>query len=173
MAMISGTREWAVASINCVLGCPHRCRYCYARAKAKKFKLINNLEEWGTTYHRVRAKEVRKKRKKFDGTVMFPSTHGITPKGFDACMAVLENLFEAGNDVLIVSKPHLECIAEICTKFKEYKDQILFRFTIGAMDDEILSYWEPVAPKFEERLASLALAFGNGFRTSVKCSSRC
>jgi len=164
---ISGTREWSVASINCVLGCPHRCRYCYARARAQKYKLIIELDEWGTTYYSVREAEVCKKRKKYDGTVMFPTTHDITPDTLNSCVTVLENLLEAGNDVLVVSKPHLECITEICAKFEDYKSQIMFRFTIGAMDDEILSYWEPYAPKFEERFASLALAFNNGYRTSV------
>ena len=41
------------------------------------------------------------------------------------------------------------------------------RFTIGAMDDDVLRYWESGAPSFAERLAALKHAHGQGFRTSV------
>ena len=45
----------------------------------------------------------------------------------------------------------------------------MLRFTIGATDDSVLSYWEPGAPKFQERLAALELAHRQGYRTSVSC----
>jgi DNA repair photolyase len=48
-----------------------------------------------------------------------------------------------------------------------YKRQILFRFTIGACDDTVLSFWEPGAPAYGERMASLQYAYENGFQTSV------
>jgi DNA repair photolyase len=98
---------------------------------------------------------------------MFPSSHDITPSSLEACMTVLDNLLKAGNRVLIVSKPHLECIKAICEKFASFKDLILFRFTIGARDDGILSFWEPNAPAYAERRASLQHAFSEGFATSV------
>jgi DNA repair photolyase len=69
--------------------------------------------------------------------------------------------------VLVVSKPHLVCIQRICEEFTQYKDRILFRFTIGAYDNAVLAFWEPGAPTFEERLACLQLAHRSGFRTSV------
>ena len=40
MTMIRGTKEWAVAEINCSTGCPHECLYCYARTKALKNNII-------------------------------------------------------------------------------------------------------------------------------------
>jgi len=43
----------------------------------------------------------------------------------------------------------------------------LFRFTIGALDNEILKYWEPNAPSFGERFDCLQYAFKSGFKTSV------
>ena len=67
----------------------------------------------------------------------------------------------------MVSKPHLECIKRICEELKGYKDQILFRFTIGACDDSILSYWEPNAPCYDERKQCLIYAYSAGFKTSV------
>ena len=112
---------------------------------------------------------------------MFPSSHDITPNNLSACLQVLGNLLVlrevkklkggkkliGGNDVLVVSKPHLDCIKVICQQFGDYRDQILFRFTIGANDDSVLSLWEPGAPTYAERMTSLQYAYENGFQTSV------
>jgi DNA repair photolyase len=68
---------------------------------------------------------------------------------------------------LIVSKPHLDCIEAICQQFGDYREKILFRFTIGACDDQVLSYWEPDAPAYAERKAALQYAYEQGFQTSV------
>ena len=79
----------------------------------------------------------------------------------------MKNLLDAGNRVLVVSKPHLECIRNICNSLGPFKSQIMFRFTIGACDDKILSFWEPNAPKYAERKQCLIYAYEAGFRTSV------
>ncbi|MGD0516409.1 MAG: radical SAM protein [Thermoguttaceae bacterium] len=166
---ISGTKEWSVTSVNIILGCAHRCRYCYARADALRRRQIPDGQVWGETYFTLREKEVHKQRKLVNGTVMFPSTHDIFPEHLDSVLMVIGNILRAGNRILIVSKPHLECIQAICREFEEYREKILFRFTIGAMDNAILQYWEPGAPGFEERLSCLQHAFTNGFQTSVSC----
>jgi hypothetical protein len=98
---------------------------------------------------------------------MFPSSHDITPDNYDACRTVLGNLLVVGNQVLIVSKPHLPVIQALCEEFKSFQAQMEFRFTIGAMDNGVLSIFEPFAPSFGERRDSLAHAFSLGFRTSV------
>ena len=82
---------------------------------------------------------------------------------------VLRKLLDAGNDVLIVSKPHWQCITLICEGFKEHRDKILFRFTIGSTDNDVLAFWEPGAPNFQKRLACLQYAFQTGYKTSVSC----
>ena len=166
---ISGTKEWSVESVNILLGCAHQCRYCYARANALRRKQIPNVQVWGRSYLTLREKEVAKRRKDVGGTVMFPSTHDILPEFLEPSLTVIGNILEAGNRILIVSKPHLECIEAICREFEQYRDRILFRFTIGAMDSSILEYWEPGAPAFEERLASLKHAYRQRFATSVSC----
>jgi len=163
---ISGTREWAVANVNCVTGCEHNCRYCYARFNAvQRFKRVANNDAWEKP--QVREHDVRKSRRKIDGTIMFPTTHDITPAVLEPCVEVLGKLLGAGNHVLVVSKPHLSCIERICSDFTSHKDQILFRFTIGAYDDTILEHWEPGAPRFLERFNALQHAFKQGFDTSV------
>lgn len=116
---------------------------------------------------RVREHDVLKRQPKYPGTVMFPTTHDITPAVLSPCLTVLGKLLEAGNSVLVVSKPHLECIDAICSQYSGYGSLITFRFTIGADDDEILGYWEPGAPKYQERIAALRLAQDRGFTTSV------
>ncbi len=160
-----GTKEWSVASVNCVNGCSHNCRYCYARYNAvSRFSRISG-DEWQTM--RVRPRDVTKKRPKYPGAVMFPTTHDSTPEVLSPCLIVPTNLLSAGNSVLLVSKPHLECISKICEDCVAYREQILFRFTIGADDDQLLAYWEPGAPNYRERLDALKLANEKGFRTSV------
>ena len=100
---------------------------------------------------------------------MFPSTHDITPSNLSYAIQHLHNILSAGNEVLIVTKPHLEVIERLCKEFADYKDKILFRFTIGSKNSEILKFWEPNATSYEERKASLIYAFENGFQTSLSC----
>lgn len=165
---MSGTREWASKSDNCVTGCEHGCLYCYARHNAvDRFRRVKSHEAW--THPVVRQKEVSRRRHKCEGTVMFPTTHDITPAVLDPCMKVIMAHLKVGNDLLIVSKPHPECIDRITSEAEAYKEQILFRFTIGSPYDAVLSLWEPGAPCFTDRLHSLQLAHSQGFRTSVSC----
>jgi DNA repair photolyase len=100
---------------------------------------------------------------------MYPSSHDIRPEHLAENMEFLKHILDAGNEVLIVSKPHLVCIKAICKGFEKYKDKILFRFTIGSADDAVLKFWEPNAPGFKERLACLKWAHKKGYGTSVSC----
>jgi len=117
----------------------------------------------------IRKDVLRKNFKKWPGRVMFPSTHDI----FDispfkeVCFTVLARLLESGNEVLVTTKPKLTIIQEIAHEFDQYKEQIQFRFTLTSINDRVLEFWEPNAPKFKERLASLKYAFTKKFKTSV------
>ena len=163
--MISGTREWAVAEINCNVGCPHDCRYCYARVAALNKGLIDSVSDW--TRPRTINSEVESSRPLYDGQVMFPTAHDIVAENLEEALQVLSRLLEAGNQVLVVSKPSRFCIEQICDRFNEHRQQILFRFTITSRNSDILGFWEPGAPAYQERLESLQLAFERGFQTSV------
>src|ERR1039458_2936037 len=136
----TGTREWADVNVNIIAGCEHRCRYCYAADMAKRFGRIVALDDWGTTCCEVRPAEVNRERKKVNGRIMFPTSHDITPRFLEECVTVLNKLLAAGNEVLIVTKPHLECVERLCQELAAYKDKIVFRFTIGAMDDDLLRF---------------------------------
>lgn len=160
----SGTQEWAEKTVNCCTGCSNNCRYCYARQMAVRFKQVTE-NQWPEA--RVREHDVVKKHRDYRELVMFPSSHDITIENLDACRTVLRNLLVAGNDVLVVSKPDPQCIQALCEDCVDYKDKVLFRFTIGAMSDELLSLWEPGAPSFQDRVQALKHVFNNGLQTSV------
>jgi len=112
-------------------------------------------------------KVITKNFKKRHGRVMFPSSHDITLKSLDNCIIVLKRLLKAGNEVLITTKPNLSCIKKICDSFTEYQSLIQFRFTITSINHELLKFWEPNAPSYEERFESLKYAYHAGFKTSV------
>jgi DNA repair photolyase len=160
----TGFNEWATSTLNITYGCENDCVYCYA-------KLIGYDQGWAERgqWHKpiLRMDQVEKGRRRRKGRIGFPSSHDITPSILEPCLIVLGKMLSAGNQVLIVSKPRDACIRSICESFEDYAEQILFRFTIGSVDNAILSYWEPNAPTFEERRACLRYAFENGFRTSV------
>lgn len=161
-----GTQEWAATNVNIQSGCEHGCLYCYAQCMSARFSRGGGVP-WTTP--RIRKKSIFKGYRKRGGTIMFPTTHDITDKNLSQCLVVLKKMLAAGNEVLVVSKPHLKCIQRICEELKRYKDHILFRFTIGSADDEVLSFWEPYAPPYRERLAALEWAYRQKFKTSVSC----
>lgn len=165
--MITGTKEWATSNLNIATGCEHDCRYCYARHNAvNRFKTVS-ADDWPKM--KVNQAKVDKQYRKRDGVIMFPSSHDITPSILDDYCIVLRKLLEAGNQVLVITKPHLECIREICDSFQDYKKQILFRFTIGTQWIDVSEFWEPNAPTYSERIHCLGTAYKIGFATSVSC----
>ncbi len=159
-----GTKEWADSNVNCYLGCSHDCRYCYAKKMAIRFKRKTE-KTWRIMVPNY--KNIRKGYRKRTGRIMFPTSHDITLKSLDHCRLVLRKLLQAKNNVLITSKPNLNCITLLCKEFESFKAQIQFRFTITSCNDEVLKFWEPGAPTFNERLQSLTLAHVAGFKTSV------
>jgi uncharacterized Fe-S cluster-containing radical SAM superfamily protein len=163
---VFGTHEWANCNANLINGCRHDCKYCYSKEMAIRFKR-KTAENW--KIETVRENALKKKFNKHSGRIMFPSSHDIHPNHLDEAIEFLSNLLLPGNTVLIVSKPHFVCIQAICRKFARYRDKLVFRFSIGSLDSDVLKFWEPNAPNFEERLASLKYAHENGFQTSVSC----
>lgn len=162
----SGTKEWADFNVNCVKGCANDCRYCYAKMIAKRFGRCTE-ENWKNMV--INRKMVDKKYRKYQGRVMFPSSHDIVniPEVKNACFIVLKKLLDAGNEVLVTTKPNFIVTKDIVTKFAKYKPSMQFRFTITSNNNETLEFWEHNAPKYEERHDSLVLAYKEGFKTSV------
>ncbi len=162
-----GTWEWVEAVADCMLGCVHDCRYCYAKAES-----VGNGECTPEGWRRetpipgqlrFRAKSATPQR------VMFPTNHDVTPANLACCLRAIRGLLDRGLETLIVTKPTPACIERICAEFATNRERLMFRFTIGSADDAVLSFWEPGAPAYSARLAALRLAFDAGFRTSVSC----
>jgi len=162
----TGTREWAASNVNIQDGCEHDCRYCYAKTMAIRFKRMT-AENWATP--RLRKHDVARRFTRRSGRIMFPTAHDITDQNVDACLIVLKKMLSAGNEVLIVSKPRLSCIERLCTEIAPFREQVVFRFSIGSANPAVLRFWEPGAPTFKERLASLKAADLRDFKTSVSC----
>lgn len=162
----SGTKEWADYNINCIKGCSNDCKYCYAKIMAKRFSRCTD-ETWKKM--EINESVLRKTFTKYNGRVMFPSSHDIVdiPEIKTACFTIIKKLLETRNDLLITTKPKLSVTEDIIRLFRAFKSQIQFRFTITSLDNRIISFWEPNAPPFEERIESLRYAYGKGFKTSV------
>ena len=160
-------RDWTepANNFNICRGCSNDCLYCYAKPGIN-FRCKVAPGSWHQMT--ILDERVNQTQNLKSGIVGFPSTHDIFPGAvLEAYLTVLGKFLRAGNEVLIVTKPRLDCIKEICSASRFFKDKILFRFTIGAMDDGILQFWEPNAPLYQERKESLKYAHEHGFRTSV------
>lgn len=163
---VFGTYEWADETVNIINGCKHDCKYCYSKSMAIRFKRKTS-KTWKN--EEIRNNGALKYSKKVNGTIMYPSSHDIHPDNLEYHVKFIKILLERENKLLIVTKPHIECIKMICDKFSENKNKILFRFTIGSSDAETLKFWEPGAPDFKERHSSLKYAYKKGYQTSVSC----
>jgi DNA repair photolyase len=162
----TGTQEWACKNFNVCRGCSHDCAYCYAKGMAIRFGRTT-AETWKDQIP-LPAKLPEAGRGK-PTRIMFPSTHDITPECLDVCLDALTRMLSKGHEVLVVSKPHVACIREICKRYPAFREKLMFRFTIGSTSNATLKAWEPNAPAYEERLASLELAHAQGYQTSVSC----
>ena len=179
---VSGTREWAHFTMSCYRGCDNACKYCWALAdKIRKNKnKIDSDKITSANRHipverdwKLFVNALKAGQRKFPGSsrIMFPATHDITPTTVELCIKALKFILDdkAKHEVLIVTKPRLECVKRLCMELGGYKGSILFRFTIGSADDAVLKFWEPEASQYQERLESLKYAFENGFSTSISC----
>ena len=95
----TGTREWSDKSFNCVSGCENDCKYCYAKHNNKRFGMHKG--KWADE---VKVDDIKKAQRKYNGIVMFPTTHDITKSNYRHCLGNLITLLEHGNKVLVVSK---------------------------------------------------------------------
>lgn len=161
-----GTQEWSEHTYNICVGCEHSCLYCYAKPRAAWTKAeLREPGAWAKQQlnpNRSRlGAEVGPK-----GVVMFPTSHDITPNFLEQSLTTILNLLR-NNKVLIVSKPHLSVIKVLCKELKHAKDDIMFRFTICSLNQDLCSFWEPGAPRITERLQCLRYAFDRGWATSI------
>lgn len=173
MVKTKGTLEWAKNNFNISIGCLNDCRYCYAKSYADFYNRVQRAfwcEMYTKPINQITAQLNRLPKPANDPElydVMFPSSHDIHPENLDEAVYAIGNILEKGLTLLIVSKPKIAVISELVYRFQDYKDQILFRFTLTSSDDEMIRFWEGSAPLARERMICLYLAYSTGFQTSV------
>jgi len=126
------------------------------------------MEDW-TQNCRYNMKTITKNYGKRKGRIMFPTTHDITQRNVGECVKVLTKLLDAGNKVLITTKPDSKAMYHLRSKLFDYKDKdlVLLRYTITSVDNGLLRMFEPHAPKLEDRYKALQAAHKHGWKTSV------
>lgn len=164
MKSVRGVGEWAGYSYNCGVGCSHGCRYCFSCSFFVQEGIVASRDIWLNERPNINKINISQR---VDKAIQFPSAHDITPAYLETYCRTLFNILSNGNKVLLVSKPHFECIEHICREFEAFRAQMEFRFTIGSSDPELARYWEPGAPLPEERIRSLVHAVEQGYQTSV------
>ncbi|MGV9141308.1 MAG: radical SAM protein [Promethearchaeota archaeon] len=165
-----GTKEWAYKNLNFVRGCPYNCTYCYAKRMALRFGRIKNEKEWGEW--ELVPKKIKKGYRMLKNptnlhTYMSPTSHDIFLAILPAAITIYKKVLKAGNTLLITTKPNPICIKKLCMGLMDWKDQIMFRFTITSNSGKTLKTCEPYAPALTQRIKALKCARNVGFRTSV------
>jgi DNA repair photolyase len=163
----SGTKEWAEINHNIGKGCANDCLYCYAAAMAANpfFGAWRQRCDWSREELAHNAHKTSYPLKR--DMIMFPTTHDITPFYLPHFIRVATMMLGKGNRLLITTKPRLECVTELLAALAPFRDRVLFRFTVGSLDDGDVRFWEPNAPLPAERMAALDLACVGGWQTSV------
>ncbi len=155
-------------TLNCYVGCSHRCLYCYARYM-KKFK--NRPEDWGYFVDvKVNAPEAlaRQLRKIRPPKEVFMSSicDGWQPleAKYKLARACLKILLETGFEVDILTKSSL--IERDFNLLSAYKTPRL-GMTITTLDKGLQKVLEPYASEPQERLNTLKKAQKKGIKTWV------
>lgn len=163
----TGVYEWAGRKCNLEqTGCPHDCRYCYAKAMAIRFgRATATSWAYPTPTHGAWQNIPRHR---VPGVTMFPTAHDITSANAKVCNLQMHGILSSGDAVLLVSKASVDPLRVMLDGVMDLeRHRIEVRVTIGSADDAVLKYWEPGAPCLTDRLAALQWAHDNGFRTSV------
>lgn len=158
--------ELADFTLNCYVGCSHRCLYCYARYM-KKFK--NRPEAWGYFLDvKINAPEVLSKQikriKPPKQVYMSSICDGWQPleAKFKLSRACLKILLEAGFEVSILTKNSL--ILRDFDLLEAYKTPSL-GMTITTLDKNLQKVLEPYASDSYERINTLKIAQEKGIKT--------
>ena len=160
--------ELADFTLNCYVGCSHRCLYCYARYM-KKFK--DRPEDWGyfvdvkVNAPEILAKQIRKIRPPKE-VFMSSVCDGWQPleAKYKLSRACLKILLEAGLEVSILTKSSL--ILRDFDLLEAYKTPSL-GMTITTLNPGLQKVLEPYASTSDERINTLKIAQERGIKAWV------
>lgn len=156
-----GAKQWGI-SVNCLIGCKNNCRYCYA----ERFAGLRGIspEEWACP--KVKPK-ILEKQWKSGVEYMFPTAHDLFREFLEPCLQLCKNILRNRSTLVITTKPRLPVIEIFCEELKRYLSQITFRFTITSHNDDILRYWEPNAPLYDERVNAVKHAYEHEYKCTL------
>jgi len=155
-------------TLNCYVGCSHRCLYCYARYMQK---LKNRPQEWGNFVEvkinaaqalRRQIKKIRAPKEVFMSSVC-DGWQPIEAK-YKLSRACLKMLLETGFSVSILTKSSL--ILRDFDLLASYKTPSL-GMTLTALEKNIQKALEPYASESLERINALKIAQDKGIKTWV------
>ncbi|MBQ3840043.1 MAG: hypothetical protein II819_08930 [Fibrobacter sp.] len=164
-----GFSEWGNGKYdkrNTVYGCSHKCKYCGVAARASSVHRRSSAQ-WSV--EEVNGAALSAEIQKKDELFIYPTSHDITPEHLDIHLQQIRKILDAGNQLLICSKMHYDCVVAICNANSDKKSQINMRCTIGSKDSSILRWWEPGAPDYDERKSAVKYAYSHGFPCSLSC----
>lgn len=155
-------------TLNCYVGCSHRCLYCYARYM-QKFK--DRLEDWGDFVDvKINAPQILtsqiKKIKPPREVFMSSICDGWQPleAKYRLSRACLKILLEAGFEVSVLTKSSL--ILRDFDLLKAYKTPRL-GMTITTLDHKLQKTLEPYASESLDRINTLREAQEKGIKTWI------
>lgn len=159
----TGTREMADDSVSLFKGCEGGCLACWNTAsEIKRGHLLQNCRTISVPKETFKTPEQMKGKRIF----CFYG-HNISMSNIQIIIEYLLTLLQSGKEVLIVSKPWLECIKLLVDALSNFKDNIIFCHTITSIDDRKLMFMEPGTSLFKERIDSLDFTLETGYVTDV------
>jgi len=161
------------------IGCVNNCLYCASALFAAEYEqnirrgekvVYEKLprDEWHVELFKARAFD--KKIGPTNWVLSFPSSHDVTLFNVTAFIRLGKMMLDAGNALIIHTKPRMDCLTQLLAEFAPWKEMVRLSFGITSMDDSLSSFWEPNAPMPKERLQCLQMACAAGYRTSVHIS---
>ena len=160
---LGAAKEYCEYAVDVYNGCPHKCKYCYAKAKAeKKNKDFTKVEVKEGMYEGVKA--LLDKDVDFKGrTIFLGFSSDPFPTGYD-CTATIE---------MIKLLKSYGCHIMFCTKGKisdevinilDAEDSVGITITCG---DEMAAIYEPDSLAPSERIKQLKAFYDKGIETWI------
>lgn len=150
-------------AVNPYIGCPHKCKYCYA-SFMKRF--TNHPEPWGE-FLDVKECPPIKNPEKYRGKNIFIGsvTDGYNPfeKKYEKTKNILEQLIGSGARISITTKSNL--IVRDIELLKKF-DDIKVAFSINTLDEEFRKDMDK-ASSIKERIEAMKILHENGIPTAT------
>ena len=150
-------------AVNPYIGCPHKCRYCYA-SFMKRF--TNHQEPWGEfldvkEFPRIKNSEKYKGKSIFIGSVT--DAYNLYEKEYKNTESILRQLAHSGAHISISTKSSL--ILRDIELLKQF-DDIVIAFSINTVDEAFRKDMD-CASSITERIDAMKVLHENGIKTAT------